>query len=91
MITTYSEVVIGKPVLDSWHLFCHDELEWEEFKKTVLFTDERYLPAVLVQCGVAKSEAEVKKNKPDLDRTLDKPDFVVVKYGKRYVAIQVGE
>lgn len=86
----YMNVVVGTPEQEPWTIFCHNEEEWEDFKKEVLFTEERYIPNILIECGVAKSVSEVKKNKPELDRTLDKPDFVVVKWGKRFVGIQVG-
>ena len=86
----YYNVAIGK-CENMAKLFCRDESEWENFKTEVLFTEERYLPQILVDCGIAKSTEEVVKRKPDYNRTLDKPDFAVVKWGKRWVSIQVGE
>lgn len=91
MSKIFFNCVIGNPSSHPWHVFCRSEDEWEETKENILFTEERYLPEVLVQCGVAKSASEVEKKKPEFCRTLNESDFIVVKWGKRYVAIQIGE
>ena len=65
-------VVIGEPVCEPWQMFAYDENDWEENeKKNTLFTEERFLPRILVECGVAKSVNEVRKNKPDLVKNVD--------------------
>lgn len=86
----YYNVCIGKPLVPAEQVFATVDDDWEEVKKSILFTEMRHLPALLVRCGVAKTINEVIKKKPELDRILDKPDFVVVKYGKRHIAILVG-
>ena len=68
------------------------ELSFEFFdKKETLFTNERFLPALLVEIGLAKSRSEVRKNKPELCVTLDKLDCLWVKWGKHKIFIVVGE
>ena len=84
-------VVIGMPLIDPWHMFSRNQDEWNEHDKNeTLFTDERFLPKILVECGVVKSINEVRRNKPNLVKTLDTPDFLEVKWGKKRVFIQVG-
>lgn len=87
----YYNVCIGKPLVPAEQVFATADDDWEEVKKSVLFTNDFWLPAVLVECGVAKSESEVIKKKPEFDKMLGKLDFVVVKYGKRHIAILIGE
>lgn len=88
----FQNVVIGKPICEPWQMFAYNEVDWEENEKNyTLFTEERFLPRILVECGVAKSVNEVRKNKPDLVKTLDTPDFICIKWGKKRLHIQVGE
>lgn len=88
----FQNVVIGTPICESWMMFACDQEDWENNeKKLTLFTEERFLPRILVECGVVKSANEVRKNKSELVKTLDEVDFVEVKWGKKKVFIQVGE
>ncbi len=86
----YYNVCIGKSDLVKT-MFATADDDWEVVKESILFTEMRYLPALLVRCGVAKTINEVVKKKPELDKRLEEPDFVVVKYGKRHIAILIGE
>ena len=72
-------------------MFCNEQNEWDDIKDNVLFTEERYLPKLMVDCGLVKSISEVRRNKPELVINLDKPDFIEVKWGKSRLYIQVGE
>jgi len=84
-------IVIGEPVCEPWQMFAYNEDDWiENEEKNTLFTDERFLPKILVLCGIAKSINEVRKNKPDLVKTLDEIDFHEIKWGKKRLFIQVG-
>ena len=85
------DIVIGKPICEPWYIFCNEQDEWNDIKDNVLFTDERYLPKLMVDCGLVKSISEVRRNKPKLVINLDKPDFIEVKWGKSRLYIQVGE
>ncbi len=85
-------IVIGKPLVEPWKLISIDEKDFEKFdKKDTLFTEERFLPAVLVEAGVVKSRGEVKRNKPELCVELNQLDCLWVKWGKHRIWIVVGE
>jgi len=88
----YENVVIGKPICEEIFLFANslDDWNFNECGKT-LFTQERFLPKILVDCGVAKNTSEVRRNKPEFVRSLDKLDFEEVKWGKKRIYICVGE
>lgn len=87
---TVKNVIIGKPVCEPWQMFCNTEDEWETEKNDVIFTEERNLAKILVQCGVVKSINEVRRNKPELLRQLTTLDFLEVKWGKSRLYILVG-
>ena len=85
-------VVIGEPVCEPWQMFAHDIKDWEENeKKITLFTEERFLPRIMVECGIVKSIGEVRRNKPELVKELKDIDFLEVKWGKKRLYIQVGK
>ena len=81
----FQNVVIGKPLVDP------KELLGEFNERDTLFTEERWLPAVLVEAGVAPSRSEVQRNKPELCRSLDELDCIWVKWGKKRLFIIVGQ
>lgn len=85
-------IVIGKPLVEPWKLISFSEKEFEDFdKRETLFTNERFLPTVLVESGVVKSTSEVRRNKPQLCVELNDVDCLWVKWGKQKVFIVVGE
>lgn len=85
-------VVICKPLVEPWELLAYDEQDWGENEKAqTLFTDTRWLPAVMKEAGLVKSNSEVRRNRPELMVTLDKTDFIELKWGKRFLFIVVGE
>lgn len=84
-------IVIGNPICDPWYMFCNEPDEWDTTKKDIWFTEDRYLPKLMVNCGLVDSISEVRRNKPELMINLDKPDFLEVKWGKSRLYIQVGE
>lgn len=88
----FLNVVIGKPLIEPWQLISTSEEEFEQFdKRDTLFTEERFLPAILVEAGVVPSRGEVRRNKPELCKTLDKLDCLWVKWGRHKIWIVVGE
>lgn len=88
----FMNIVIGKPIVPLENLFAYDLEDWERNERDqTLFTDNRYLPAVLKEAGVVKSANEVRRNRPELNIQLDKLDFLVIKWGKKFVFIVVGE
>lgn len=85
-------VVIGKPLVNPAQLFANDENDWGKNEKpNTLFTNERFLPRILVETDIAKSTTEVRKNRPDLWKELTDVDFMRVKWGKKFLWIAVGE
>lgn len=87
-------IVIGKPLVEPSSMFAKDEEDWNSVEKDkTYFTEERFLPRILVNIGIYPSVNEIRRNKPELMITLDKLDFVdSLKISKkRKVWILVGE
>lgn len=85
-------IVIGKPLVPAWSLISTTEEEFNTFDvKYTLFTEERFLPALLVEAGIAPSRSEVRRNRSDLYKTLDTIDCLQIKYGKHFLFIAVGK
>lgn len=87
-------IVIGKPLVEPSSMFAKDEDDWNSVEKEkTYFTEERFLPRILVNIGIYPSVNEIRRNKPELMVTLDKLDFVdCLKVSKkRKVWILVGE
>lgn len=87
-------VVIGKPIVPEKDMFSIDDNDWEIFEKDkTYYTNERFLPRILVDIGIYPSISEIRRNRKDLMITLDKLDFIdklkVAK--KKYLWILVGE
>lgn len=88
----FHNVVIGKPLVDPWTLISETKEEFNRFdKRDTLFTEERFLPAILVEAGVTFSRSEVRRNRPDLCITLDKLNCLNIKFGKKMLFIVVGQ
>lgn len=87
-------IVIGKPICNPELIFGHDKKDWEnnEAEKTY-YTEERYLPRILVELGIYPSISEIRRNKPELMINLDKVDFMdgIKIKKKRWLWILVGE
>lgn len=70
-------IVIGNPIVDPSSMFAKDEDDWNSVEKEkTYFTDERFLPRILVNIGIYPSVNEIRRNKPELMVTLDKLDFI---------------
>ena len=86
-------IVIGIPLVSAKELLSANDNDWVdvEFEKTI-FTNERYLPNILVQLGIYPSISEIRRNKPELMIKLDKIDFINIKPKKKHpLWIVVGE
>ena len=86
-------IVIGTPLVPAKELLSTNDSDWVnvEFEKT-LFTNERYLPNILVQLGIYPSISEIRRNKSELMIRLDKIDFINIKPKKKHpLWIVVGE
>lgn len=86
-------VVIGRPLVSPSEMFSANKADWEntEAEKTY-YTNERYLPRILVDLGVYPSISEIKRNKPELVCTLDELDFLILRPKKKITLwLLVGE
>ena len=86
-------IVIGTPLVSAKELLSANDSDWVnvEFEKTI-FTNERYLPNILVQLGIYPSISEIRRNKPELMIRLNKVDFINIKPKKKHpLWIIVGE
>ena len=58
-------------------MFSKDEDDWNNVEKEkTYYTDERFLPRILVNIGIYPSVNEIRRNKPELMVGLDKLDFI---------------
>lgn len=88
----FQNVVIGKPIVNVESLLAVDKNDWEENeKKNTLFTETRFLPAIMKEAGIVQSTSEVRRNKPELMINLNELDCINLKWGKKYLYIVVGE
>lgn len=88
----FLNVVIGKPLVDPKTLLALDDLDWKNNEQPqTLFTETRYLPVVMKEAGMVQSTSEVRKNRPDLNISLENPDCLWVKWGKKRLYVIVGE
>lgn len=86
-------IVIGKPLVSLSELLSSDIVDWEiNERNQTYYTDERYLPRILVALGIYPSVSEIKRNKPELMTTFEKPDFIQIRPKKKIpLWILVGE
>ena len=88
----FQNVVVGRPIVEPLELLAFNEKDWEENEKaSTLFTETRFLPAIMKEAGLVQSTGEVRRNKPELYITLDKLDCINLKWGKKFLFIVVGE
>ena len=87
-------IVIGTPIAEPPQMFASDEDDWNkvEAEKTY-YTDERFLPRILVDLGIYPSISEIRRNKPQLMVSLNEVNFIVdLKISKkRKLWILIGE
>lgn len=86
-------IVIGKPLVTPAELFSKNIVDWGIIEcYQTYYTEERYLPRILVNLGIYPSVSEIRRNKPELMITLDKPDFIQIRPKKKIpLWILVGE
>lgn len=70
-------IVIGKPIVVPSTMFSFDEDDWNKVEKEkTYYTDERFLPRILVDIGIYPSVNEIRRNKPELMVELNQLDFL---------------
>lgn len=85
-------IIIGTPLINPAEIFSKNIIDWElnEGLKTH-YTNERFLPKILVELGIYPSINEIRRNRKDLMITLDKLDYIdglkVSKKRKLYILI----
>jgi hypothetical protein len=87
-------IVIGKPLVESSTMFSLDEADWNRAEKEkTYYTNERFLPRILVDVGIYPAINEIRRNKPELMLELNKLDFIdnLKVSKKRRLWILVGE
>ena len=87
-------IVIGKPIIEPFIMFSLDEDDWNKVEKEkTYYTDERFLPRILVDIGIYPSVNEIRRNKPELMIELNQLDFLdnLKVSKKRRLWILVGE
>ena len=90
----FENIVIGNILCEPSELFACSEADWIENEKPItVFTNERFLPKILVKLGIYKSLNEIRRNRQDLWITLDKVDFIdKLKVAKKtFLWIAIGE
>ena len=87
-------IVIGIPIADPKDMFASSDDDWNAIEKEkTYYTDERFLPRILVDLGIYPSISEIRRNKPQLVKSLDRLDFIdsLKVKKKRKLWILVGE
>lgn len=86
-------IVIGKPIVSPFEMFAYNIDDWNSVESEMTYyTEERYLPRILVKLGIYPSVSEIRRNKPELVITLDKIDFIQIRPKKKVpLWIMVGE
>lgn len=87
-------IVIGTPIADPKDIFSSSDDDWNTVEKEkTYYTDERYLPRILVELDIYPSTSEIRRNKPQLVKSLDSLDFIdgLKVKKKRKLWILVGE
>lgn len=85
-------IVIGKPLVDESVFFSYDLEDWKcNEKDKTYYTNEHFLPKILVDLGITKSISEVRRNRKDYVKVLEPFSYLEIKWGKRKLFIIVGE
>ena len=87
-------IVVGKPIVEPSTMFAIDEDDWNKVEKEkTYYTNERFLPRILVNIGIYPSVNEIRRNKPELMIELNRLDFIdnLKVSKKRRLWILVGE
>ena len=84
-------IVIGTPIVPPCSIFGENLTDWDTNEKDKThYTEERFLPKILVDIGATKSISEIRRNRKDLVVNLDGLSYKEIKLGKRKFFILVG-
>ena len=69
-------IVIGKPIVEPSTMFATNEDDWERIEKEkTYYTEERFLPRILVDIGIYPSVSEIRRNKVDREYVYRKYSY----------------
>ena len=78
-------VIIGNLLVEPHHIFGLNKNDWNEIEKDkTLFTDEKFIPRIMVQAGIVNSVSEVRRNRPDLMREGEESSCEIIKWGNSF-------
>lgn len=84
-------VVVKKLLVHESELFATSMKDWEENEKQkTLYTENNFLPKIMVEAGIAPSISEVRRNRPELVKILNNFDYLEIKWGKKFLFVAVG-
>lgn len=88
-----ANIVIGKPLIEPKEIFCSNDKEWEQIKNDIYYTNELFLPQIMLDLGIVKSKSEIYRNKPELAIRYDENsyDYNEIKWGKTRLFILKGK
>ena len=77
-------IVINTPLIPPEEIFASSHENWinNEQDKT-FYTNEVFLPKIMVELGIVKSISEVRRNKPELVRELNDYDYLEVNEARK--------
>lgn len=59
-------ILIGSPIADPALMFALDDVDWHNTEKDkTYYTNERFLPRILVDIGIYPSVSDIRRNKPE--------------------------
>lgn len=85
-------IVIKSPIVPPEEIFASSYEEWINIEQDkTYYTEETFLPRIMVELEIVKSVNEVRRNKPGLVKELNEYDYLEIKWGKRKLFILVGK
>lgn len=85
-------VVINSPLVPPEEIFASSYEDWINVEQDkTYYTEETFIPRIMVELGIVKSVSEVRRNKPELVKELNDYDYLEIKWGKRKLFILVGK
>ena len=85
-------IVINSPLVPPEERFSSSHEDWINVEQDkTYYTEEIFLPRIMVELEIVKSVSEVRRNKPGLVKELNDYDYLEIKWGKRKLFILVGK
>lgn len=79
-------IVINSPLLSPEYMFASSHEDWINVEQNkTYYTEETFLPKIMVEICIVKSINEIRRNKPDLLISLDKYDYIEIKRKEKII------